>query len=455
MEYQDFIKQKHHNFQASGFEPDKLNSQLFDFQKDIARWSCRRGRSAIFAGCGLGKTPMQLAWAEQVCRETDQKVLILAPLAVSSQTKREGEKFGIAAKVAKTQDEADGWITITNYERLQHFNPDDFAGIILDESSILKSFTGSIRTEIIDSFRDTPYKLACTATPAPNDFMELGNHSEFVGAMTRTEMLSMFFVHDGGETQSWRLKGHAEKKYWEWLASWAVLLQRPGDLGYADDVFVLPELQIHTNFVQSGITDGYLIPLGVSTLDERRAARKESLRRRVDFVAAKVNRATAPYLVWCDYNDESDLLSRAIADAVEVKGSDTPEQKEAALVGFSEGKIRVMVTKPSIAGFGMNWQHCSNMAFCGLSDSYEQFYQAVRRCWRFGQKLPVTVDIVISEAEATVLENIKRKEADAERMAAELVIHTHKISAAEIKGTHHETTEYKPTTNMEVPQWAA
>ena len=446
MEYTQFLKQKQIINTSKGIDIDRnlLNPMLFEFQRDIVWWALKKGKACIFADCGLGKTPMQLEWANQVHKHTSGDVLILAPLAVSKQTKREGDKFGIKVNICNSQDDVKPGINITNYEKLKHFNPDAFAGIVLDESSILKSFTGKIRTQIIEAFNKTPYRLACTATPAPNDYMELGNHAEFCGVMTRAEMLATFFIHDGGDTSKWRLKGHAEDKFWEWVASWAVVIRKPSDLGYDDGKFILPQCNVHTRIIKMDNEDCFtLIPLPAKTLQERRQARKDSMKKRVAEVAEMVNQSKEQWLVWCDYNDESEALAKAIPGAVEVKGSDTAEHKENAMLGFAEGTIRVLVTKPSIAGFGMNWQNCSNMAFCGLSDSYEQFYQAVRRCWRFGQEKEVDVHVVIGETEILVLENVKRKEMEALKMAEGMVEHMKDFTKKEIHSTEREVAEYK------------
>jgi superfamily II DNA or RNA helicase len=429
MEYSEFIKRKRVADPATGFDPGPINEQLFPFQRDIVRWACRRGRAAIFADCGLGKTPMQLEWARLLSEKTGWPVLILAPLAVSRQTKREGKKFQVPVTICRKQDDVRDGVNITNYEMLEHFSPETFAGIVLDESSILKAYGGNTCNAIIDAFRSTPYKLACTATPSPNDHMELGNHAEFVGVMTRGEMLSMFFVHDGGETSKWRLKGHAEDKFWEWVASWAVMLRKPSDLGYEDEGFMLPKLTVsHAKVMDSAPTPGMLFKLEARTLDERREARRSSIDDRVEAVAAIANESKEQWLVWCNLNEESKRLSKAISDAVEVTGSDSDEHKETSAQDFAAGKIRVLVSKSKIFGFGMNFQSCHNVAFCGLSDSFESYYQAVRRCWRFGQKKPVNVHIVTSAAEQSVVENIARKEADAAKMAEGMVIHMHKIN---------------------------
>ena len=457
MDYRNFIEQKKFATVSSGFNPVKINPRLFDFQQDITNWGCKKGKAAIWADCGLGKTPMQLEWGRQVYQHAGGNILILAPLAVSAQTAREGEKFGIDVNIAESESDVKPGINITNYEKLHKFNLGKFAGVVLDESSILKHFNSKTRTAIIEATNRTPYRLASTATPAPNDYMELGNHAEFLGVMTRTEMLSMFFVHDGGDTSKWRLKGHAEDKSWEWVASWAVAMRKPSDLGYDDGKFVLPKLHLHEHVVKSpkSIESGQisLIPELAQTLTERRQARRESLEERIARAAELANSCNEQWLIWCDLNDESAALTKAINGSVEVKGSDSNDHKSNAMLEFAKGGIRCLVTKPSICGFGMNWQNCSNMAFVGLSDSYEQFYQAIRRCWRFGQENEVHAHIVISEREGLVKANIERKEADAERMANEMVKHTQAILTGEIRGTTREVADYKTTQNMKLPEW--
>ena len=441
-DYAEFLERKRITDPSTGLAViPTLNGMLFDYEHDIVSWALRRGRAAIFADCGLGKTPMQLEWA----RHIPGKVLIAAPLAVSYQTQREGEKFGIKVGIARKQEDVREQITVTNYEMLEHFDFGEFAGLVLDESSILKAHDGKTRTRIIELSQQVPYRLACTATPAPNDYMELGNHAEYLGSMSRVEMLSMFFVHDGGETQKWRLKGHAQTDFWKWVCSWAVMIRKPSDLGYSDEGFALPELIIHeVNVRVDEPTSGFLFPVEASTLQERLRARRDTIADRVADAAKIANATDRPFLLWCNLNDESAQLAAMIPGAVEVSGSDSVAEKEKAMLGFTNGTIRALVTKPSIAGFGMNWQHCSDMAFVGLSDSYEQFYQAMRRCWRFGQKRPVNVYVITAETEGAVVANIKRKEADAMKMAEEMVEHMRDMNIEALHGaTQRQKTAYE------------
>lgn len=428
MSYIEFLESKRMYQKPCGFEPENLNPYLFDFQKDIVAWACRKGRAAIFADCGMGKTIMQLSWAEQVYRYRGGAILIVAPLAVSAQTVREGRMFGIEVTKCRTSDDLKDGINITNYEMLQHFEGIDFTAVVLDESSILKSYSGAIRNQIIDMFKFTPFKLACTATPAPNDYMELGNHSEFLGCMDRTEMLAMFFIHDGGDTSKWRIKGHAASRFWDWVASWACMVTKPSDLGYDDGEFELPKLDVITHVIDSGMSqDGRLFPVAECTLTEQQKARRSTVEIKADRIAGYVNCSDDAWLIWCDLNIESEHLANSIPDSVEVRGSDSSEWKEEAMIGFADGKYRVLVTKPSIAGFGMNWQHCHKIAFCGMSHSYEQFYQAVRRCWRFGQKHPVEVHVFVTDLEESIVANVLRKKDDSEGMRVEMLARTSRI----------------------------
>ncbi len=426
MNYDEFVNSKRAYVPPSGFDVDAsaINPQLFPFQRDIVRWALKRGKAAIFADCGLGKTPMQLEWARHVCEVTGGNVLILAPLAVSQQTAREGEKFGIAVNVARYGKDIRPGINIANYERIDHFSAATFSGIVLDESSILKAQFGLMRHEITDFGSSIPYRLAASATPAPNDLVELINHAEFFGIMSEAEIKALFFTQDGNSSNKFRLKRYAEDDFWRWMASWSVALRKPSDLDYSDDGFVLPPCTIHQHTVDiDAFQTGMLFAVEAVGLDEQRKARRASLNDRVALAAEMVNASSESWLVWCDLNDESNALAKAIPDAIEVVGSDSPEHKEKAMLGFSEGRYRVIVTKPSIAGWGMNWQHCANVAFVGLSHSYEQYYQAVRRSWRFGQKREVQVHVITSVADGSIVQNIERKEAQAMEMFDRIVQH--------------------------------
>lgn len=440
-QYREFLATKAVTDLPTGINiSGELNRHLFPFQRDVVRWSLRRGRSAIFADCGMGKTLMQLTWAEHV----PGPVLILAPLAVAQQTVREGEKFGIDVQYVREQPAKTGeGVFITNYEMLERFKSAHWSGVVLDESSIIKHKDGAFRRKVIEDFSSVPFRLACTATPAPNDFTELGNHSEFLGGLSMTEMLSTFFVHDGGSTQNWRLKGHATSEFWRWVCSWAVLLRKPSDLGYKDDGFHLPGLTYHDHVIRTETApEGFLFPVQAETLQERLAARRSTIAERVAECADHVNASSEPWVIWCNLNDESKALAAAIPDSVEVSGSDSNDVKEDRLLGFSEGRFRVLVTKPKIAGHGMNWQHCANVAFVGLSDSWEQYYQAVRRCWRFGQERDVDVHIYTAETEGAVVANIKRKEADALTMVEEMTAQMRDLNREDVRGMAKESVEY-------------
>lgn len=466
MDYQSFLAQKRIVAQPSGFDvaPSVLNPALFEWQAAIVRWALRRGKAAIWADCGLGKTLQQLVWAEQVSSITDAPVLILAPAAVSRQTVEEARKFGIAVHLAASQqDIAPGaGVWVTNYEKLHKFNAAVFDGIVLDESSILKAYDGKTRNQIIEAFARTPYKLACTATPSPNDFMEIGNHAAFLGVMSHTEMLATFFTHDGGDTSKWRLKGHAVDEFWKWVCSWAVLLRRPSDLGYDNNGFALPPIYRHQHEVTvehqaETPADGaqmYLFAVEAQTLIERRNARKVSI---VDRVAAAARLVAAEpdqqWLIWCNLNAESEALTKAIPGAVEVTGSDTEQHKEQAAIDFVRGNIQIIVSKPSIYGFGLNFQHCARSAVVGLSDSFEELYQLERRVWRFGQARDVHMYYIVSELEGAVVRNIERKQRQYETMVDGMLAHMRHINQAQVRGLVRDTTEYAPSLAMRLPEW--
>lgn len=430
-DYPTFIASKMPRVPSVGFTPSAFTAPLFAFQRDIVRLACVRGRFCIWADCGMGKTAMQLEWAHQVAAHTDGRVLILAPIAVGHQTEREAHKFGIGgAQVVRRPEDvrAESRLVITNYERLHLFDPSEYVGVVLDESSILKAYDGKTRTAILDAFSATPYRLACSATPAPNDYMELGNHAEFVGVMTREEMLAMFFTHDGGDTSQWRLKGHAETRFWEWVCSWALTVRKPSDLGYPDAGFALPALSIvdhviHTERAATTDDTGQvgLFATEAHSLTEQRQVQRSSLAARVAKACAIANATDQQVLVYCHLNDESAALAAGIDGAVEVTGSDDDAHKERAMLDFQEGRVRVLVSKPTLCGFGMNFQSCAQVVFVGLSHSYEAFYQSIRRCWRFGQTRDVQAHIIYDWAEGAVVENLRRKERDAAAMAASMV----------------------------------
>lgn len=442
--YESLIQTKAIIDRPSGFECSEISPVLFDFQQVLVRWALARGRAAIFADTGLGKTLMQCEWAQRVSDHTDSDVLIVAPLCVAQQTVNEAKKIGVDVHYCRSQNAAIPGVNITNYEMLEHFDFSQFAGIVLDESSILKSHTGKTRTALIESCQSVPYRLSCTATPSPNDFMELGNQAEFLGVMSREEMLAMFFTHDGGETSKWRLKGWGATKFWEWMAQWAAVVRKPSDLGFDDTRYNLPPLNINEHVITDDFTeDGQLFSSIATTLTERRRAQRNSIEERVSAVAEMVNASGDQWVIWCHLNDESTALVNAIPDAVDVKGSDSIDTKERRIMDFTEGRQRVLVTKPSIAGFGMNWQHCHKQAFVGLSDSFEQFYQAVRRCWRFGQNREVDVEVFTAESEGQVLANIKRKEAAHHEMSDQMVDHMKELMQQEMKKTQREKTVYQ------------
>ena len=456
MRYEDFIASKRLVAPPCGIDdvPD-LNPKLFPFQRDITKWALRRGRSAIWADCGLGKSWMALEWA-RVIAERGHDVLILTPLAVARQFREEGQKLDLAVTVVRHAEDVRPGINVTNYERLHLLDADQFAGVVLDESSCLKDFASSTRNQLIQTFAQTPYRLACTATPAPNDYIELGNHAEFLGTMTRAEMLAMFFIHDSMKTQDWRLKRHGADSFWRWVCSWACSIRRPSDLGYSDDGFILPPLVTTEHVVSSdewAAQAGLLFATDALTLEEQRRARRGSISARVQCVADIVNASDEQWLVWCDLNDESASLTSEIRGAIEIRGSDDPDVKEERMLAFLAGKTRVLVTKPSIAGYGLNIQCCSHVAFVGITHSFEAWYQAIRRNWRFGQTRPVECHIVTSEAEGAVLANLKRKQADAEAMSADMIIHMADITKSELTATRRSVTEYIPGVEMEVPSW--
>jgi hypothetical protein len=447
-EYLDFIASKRGSKAAiKPIDYGQINSVLFPFQRECCMRALELGRAAMFADTGLGKTLMQCEWARHISGD----VLIVAPLAVAQQTIREAAKYlGMEINYSKT-GEVVGKYTITNYERLDLFDHSRFAAVVLDESSILKGQTSKTREYLCAVFADTPYKLACTATPAPNDYTELGNHSDFLGVMKQQEMLMRWFVHDSANTADWRLKGHAVKSFWEWVASWAICVSKPSDIGYPNDGYDLPPLRVTTHKVETdtvtAFDQGLLFDITEVSATNLHAKKRQSVHDRVAVVADMVNRSAEPWIVWCESNQESELLSKAIPDAVEVKGSHTAEHKEKSLMEFTDGIKRVIVSKPSICGHGMNWQHCRNMVFASISYSHEQFYQAVRRSWRFGQTKPVNVHVVIADAEIPVWRAIELKSMD------HVAMKEHMRWAVWKNATDHNAVPYNPQHAGKLPDW--
>lgn len=452
--YDDFINAKLSMVQRAGIDAPLRDYGMFPHQIDLTRWALRRGCAAIFADTGLGKSRMQVAWADTVCRETKRDVLILAPLAVAEQTVEEGQRIGVNITHAREQSDVQPGITITNYDRLHKFDTDRFGAVVLDESSIIKHHTAKTLQTLLDAFRNTPYKLACTATPAPNDWTELGNHAEFLGVRSRAEMLAEFFIHDAAETQVWRLKGHARHIFWRWVSSWGAMVRSPADLGHDASAYELPPLHVHQHTVEIEHNPEHgLFPMEAQSLMDRRNARRQSLVERVRECASISNANDAPWVVWCDLNAEGDALTAAINGAVQISGADDTETKERRLHDFAHGKIRVLVSKPSICGFGLNWQHCAHMSFVGVTDSFESYYQAVRRSWRFGQTKPVNVHIFASNQEGAVVANLKRKEQDAKKMADAMALETIDAVRSSVIGNRKETNIYAPDTRIQLPNF--
>jgi len=453
--YQDFLAGKSQVTGNAGFEPIWMPDFLFDFQKSLVDWAVRKGRAAIVADCGLGKTPMQLVWAENVARKTDGKVLIITPLAVSGQTVREAEKFSIDCQQSR-EGKAFPRMTVTNYERLHYFNPDEFAGVVCDESSCIKSFDGKRRKQVTRFMSKMQYRLLCSATAAPNDFIELGTASEALGEMTQSEMLGHFFLSSDKKRHSlfkegdfWNrakyfFRAHAEQPFWRWVSSWARACRKPSDLGFDDAKFVLPALNIKQHVVKTTHRfEGELFVRVATTLKEQREERRRSMVERCELVAELVSH-DKPAVAWCQYNAEGDLLQKMIPDSVQVAGCDTDEDKEERLSGFAAGKFRMMIIKPKIGSFGLNWQHCGHHTFFP-SHSFEQYYQAVRRSLRFGRVGPVKVDIVATEGEAGVTENLAKKQRKANEMFTAMV--------AEMNSALRVTKADNHTTQLEVPSW--
>lgn len=453
--YIDFLKAKAIKSHSSGFDAGELNKNLFDWQREVVRWSLKKGRAALFEDCGLGKTLQSLSYADAVHQHTNGNILILAPLAVSEQTKREGEKFGVKVHIARSQADIRRGINITNYEMLKNFDTTTFKGVILDESSILKSYMGKTKMQIIDAFRYTPYKLSCTATPSPNDHMEILNQAEFLGVMKSSEALAIWFINDTQNMGTYRLKKHAVKPFWEWVSTWAICMSKPSDIGFCDRGYILPELEERTHIVKiSEIDDEYkdgLIREIKTSATAFHHEKRITANQRAEKTTELVNRDRDQYVIWCDTNYEADILRAYNPEAVEIRGNDKIEKKEEAVKAFIDGKIRVLISKPSILGYGLNFQNCHKTVFCGLSYSFENYYQAVRRFHRFGQKNKVEVDIVIGSTEMKIMESIQRKQKLHQEMSENMYRGLKQIQTESIKGTEFVLNIKEQAINL--PKW--
>jgi hypothetical protein len=461
--YRSLVAQKAVAFQPRGLAKiPALSPAMKDHQAHCTDFALRSGSAALFLDTGLGKTLCALEWGRVIVEHTNAPVLMLAPLAVSGQHQREADKFGIDAKAIREPSEIAGpRVYITNYERLGRFGLDDFAGIVLDESSILKAMMGKTSRALIEAFSRTPYRLASTATPAPNDHAELGQHSEFLGVMAQNMMLQRWFLHDSADTGNWRMKGHAVEDFWNWVASWARCVSKPSDLGFSDDGFVLPTLSTHRHIVQADRSTGdtghekdgqaRLFRMPDTSATSIHKEKRLTNDARADAIAAIVAKEPdEAWVIWCDTDYEADALAARIPEGVEVRGSMSADEKEAKLTAFSTGQARIIITKPSVAGFGLNWQHCARMAFVGLSFSYESFYQAVRRCWRFGQLRPVDVHVACADTEEAIWTVVSRKAGDHDGMKQQMTAAMRRAA-----GISHHAVAYQPTVSVNLPSWIA
>lgn len=455
--YQQFVTDKLVKCRPVGLsDMPALPDSLLPLQSALVPWALRRGRCAIFADTGLGKSRMEIAWAHALHTTLAIDVLMLTPLAVAKQMMAEAGQIGVPITLCREASDVRPGLNVTNYERLHKFDTRRFGAVILDESSCIKHHETKLLQVLMDSFADTPYKLCASATPAPNDWTELGTHAQFLGVCKRTEMLSEYFVHDGGETQVWRLKGHAQDHFWEWVASWAAMVRRPSDLGLDDTLYTLPRMRMHEHIVESpDNANGLLIKVEAQTLSERRNARRATIEQRVAKCAQIVNAYPAEsWVIWCDLNTEQDLLEKAFGErAFSVRGADDIDDKEARIFGWLKGERPIMISKPSIMGWGINAQHCARMAFVGVTDSYEAFYQSIRRIYRFGQKRAIEVHVIASDLEGAVLANLRRKEADATLMAEQLSAKTRAAVMAHVFGSVSTTNEYAARKPLRLPSW--
>ncbi len=461
LSYAEFLETKRRRPPSSGLtcSAEAIASDLFPHQRHIAAWSVQRGRAAVWADTGLGKTRIQAEWLRQVTGQTGVRGLILAPLAVAQQTIREAAAIGVPVEYVRDAAAAQASpcaVVITNYDRLHLIDPVAFGAVVLDESSILKAFSGTIKRALVEAFRETPFRLCCTATPAPNDLEELCNHADFLGVMSPAEMRSTFFIADSrGEFMRYRLKGHAKQAFYDWLASWAIACRTPSDLGFPDDGYDLPPLKITDHYIGDGwAAEGELFTPRLAGVTQRTQVRRDTLSARVGFAGSLIrSEPDEQWIAWCGLNDEADAITAAVPGAVNVQGSDDPDVKAGRLLDFAEGRIRVLITKPSLAGFGLNFQSCARMVFCGLGDSYELYYQAIRRCYRYGQQRPVQAHIVLADAERVIAENVRTKERTARETTAGLIAAIAAQNRRELFAGTSKGDDYEPRRPLTVPGW--
>lgn len=456
MNYAGFIAGKTRIDRPCGMEGKvDLHQSLFAWQKPLVQWALRRGRAILAEDCGLGKGIQLLNWSHNIHAHTNRDVLILAPLGVRAQLELESKKFGIEINLCRNQDQVKKGVNVTNYEMMHHFDPQHFAGVCGDELSCIKNETSATRNMMINYWQQTPFRLGCSATPAPNDYMELGNYCEFLGIMTRTEMLATYFTHDGGETSKWRLKGHAQDHFWRFVSSWMLCISKPSDIGFSDEGFALPELKEHWHVLEdtSEPQDGMLFKMPAATMSEQRGVKRATIKKRCEYVADLVSKEKTPCIVWGELNDECDLAEELIKDSVQVAGCESPEEKERKLVGFIQGDFDFLVSKASICGYGMNMQRCPRAVDLSITHSAEDRYQKKKRIHRYGQKNTCHYHNVMMDAEVNIKENMDRKDREAIEMRLEMQKHMAETIKAELGMTSRQHVPYEPTKKLELPSW--